>query len=389
MMDRYYLMHNDDKVAIFLFDGNRLIEAKILDSILAPPGTSSESALISWWNNRAVPSSRLSYLKELIPSFNDSKEYLIANLGLSMNDHYWIKNEESELRWAEVSPFCNDFGIGRLDSKEGKSTQNFSPNASLQGQMDKKWICQNSDRILLKRYPENPFSTINEVFISELYSKLEFSNFVQYKFAKDRKGFIYCSCKAFTNEEVEFIPAISMCKGLKINYNDFIKFSIEQTGLEKETICSFLDIQTMMDFLITNRDRHLNNFGFLRNSKTLEYIGMAPIFDNDRSMLESDNFLELPAFPTIASILKIKANTFNSTERDNLKRIATNRRKLIDITKLPEREQILDFYIKHLNIRDKEFFANHIADLFCKKRMLLAEWQQGNSLGHFLIKSHD
>ena len=39
-----------------------------------------------------------------------------------------------------------------------------------------------------------------------------------------------------------------------------------------------------MDFLIANEDRHLNNFGVIRNAETLEYIGMAPIFDNGTSL---------------------------------------------------------------------------------------------------------
>ena len=39
-----------------------------------------------------------------------------------------------------------------------------------------------------------------------------------------------------------------------------------------------------IDYLIANTDRHLNNFGAIRNADTLEWIGMAPIFDSGTSL---------------------------------------------------------------------------------------------------------
>ena len=38
-----------------------------------------------------------------------------------------------------------------------------------------------------------------------------------------------------------------------------------------------------LDFIIANEDRHLNNFGFIRNAETLEFVGPAPIFDSGAS----------------------------------------------------------------------------------------------------------
>lgn len=39
----------------------------------------------------------------------------------------------------------------------------------------------------------------------------------------------------------------------------------------------------ILDFLIANEDRHTNNFGFIRNAETLNWIGMAPLFGNGSS----------------------------------------------------------------------------------------------------------
>ena len=38
------------------------------------------------------------------------------------------------------------------------------------------------------------------------------------------------------------------------------------------------------DYIIANYDRHYRNFGAIRNVNTLEWIGIAPIFDSGSSL---------------------------------------------------------------------------------------------------------
>lgn len=45
-----------------------------------------------------------------------------------------------------------------------------------------------------------------------------------------------------------------------------------------------MDRMIVLDYLIANEDRHLNNFGVVRNANTLDYIGPAPIFDSGMAM---------------------------------------------------------------------------------------------------------
>jgi len=40
----------------------------------------------------------------------------------------------------------------------------------------------------------------------------------------------------------------------------------------------------ILDFLIMNEDRHLNNFGIIRDVNTLKWLDVAPIFDNGQSL---------------------------------------------------------------------------------------------------------
>ena len=41
-----------------------------------------------------------------------------------------------------------------------------------------------------------------------------------------------------------------------------------------------LENMYILDFLILNEDRHLGNFGIIRDVNTLEWLDVAPIFDN-------------------------------------------------------------------------------------------------------------
>jgi hypothetical protein len=45
-----------------------------------------------------------------------------------------------------------------------------------------------------------------------------------------------------------------------------------------------VDRMIIVDYLIVNADRHYNNFGAIRDARTLEWLGLAPIFDSGSSM---------------------------------------------------------------------------------------------------------
>lgn len=46
----------------------------------------------------------------------------------------------------------------------------------------------------------------------------------------------------------------------------------------------FIDYMLVFDYLLANTDRHFGNFGAIRNVKTLEWTGPAPVFDSGTSL---------------------------------------------------------------------------------------------------------
>lgn len=62
---------------------------------------------------------------------------------------------------------------------------------------------------------------------------------------------------------------------------EYIKI-LENKGINN--VREKLENMFILDYLILNEDRHLNNFGIIRNVNNLNWIDIAPIFNNGQSL---------------------------------------------------------------------------------------------------------
>ena len=92
------------------------------------------------------------------------------------------------------------------------------------------------------------------------------------------KGRPFSRCPNLVTKDTEMIPAFMvMNKRGTTNLAD---------GFVKECADHALDVRKRMDMMLTmdcitgQTDRHLNNFGILRDPDTLEWIDMIPLYDN-------------------------------------------------------------------------------------------------------------
>ena len=127
----------------------------------------------------------------------------------------------------------------------------------------------------------------------------------------------------------------------------------------------FLEYQVLTDFALTNTDRHLNNFGILRDSRTLQFVRMAPIFDSGNSM-----FWDAPRLPERSDCTEITVNSFRKTEAGLLKLVTDRSRVHMDL--LPSREEIAELYAKD----DSIAFVDSILTGYEKKTMLLEQFME-------------
>lgn len=377
----FSLMHRDDPVCAITIDaasGVILRVSKPVNPELLPLGGSMDStALKRWWQRRAVPvgQGKIQHILDQL-GITTPQEYLVKNLGLSLTDHYWIKPLDMELGWADVNLFTNDFRDPVGDMQLGTEINEiqelppraFSPSSSTQGELKKKWIIAEGKRCLVKgNHGGNSQESLNEIAATLLHRKQGKHAFVSYS-AMRLAGSpqIYCICESFTSDKMELVPAIDIVASKKKDnamsmYEHFIYVCTEH-GMDEALVRSFMEYQILADFILTNTDRHLNNFGVLRDARTLEFVSMAPIFDSGNSM-----FWQNPRQPQYDDLTNIGVNSFRKTERQLLQ-LVRNRAQL-DLSKLPTEDELRSIYCMDPLIP----YVDAIVQGYQKKRELLSE----------------
>lgn len=254
-------------------------------------GMADRKALNDWWTDRCIPESR-SGVREAMETLNitSTRALLVKCYGLSLSDQYWICPKDANLSWDEVNFFTNPFSddIGDVlfgADRKGDALNLSSPDNTSDGNLKKRWRMIDGKRCLVKG-GSNPFrqQPFNEVIATGVMECLGIPH-VPYTVAWN-KGAPYSICEDFADESRELVPAwriIQMQK--KPNnisvYQHFVN-CCEAIGVRDAV--PFLDRMIVLDYLIANEDRHLNNFGLLRNSETLEWLGFAPIYDSGSSL---------------------------------------------------------------------------------------------------------
>lgn len=352
----YSLMHRDDPVCAIAIDtvsGVILRASKPVNPELLPLGGCIDSAMLKkWWQRRAVPigQGKIQRILEQL-GIPTPQEYLVRNLGMSLTDSYWIKPLEMELRWADINLFTNDFRDPVADMQFGQDADGilelpanaFSPSSSVQGELRKKWIIADGKRCLVKgNHGGNSQESLNEIVATLLHKKQGRQPFVSYGTMRlgDAQP-ICCVCESFTSDELELIPAIDIVDSRKRDnamslYEHFITVCVAH-GMAEEAVRAFLEYQILTDFVLTNTDRHLNNFGVLRRTKTLEFVGMAPIFDSGNAM-----FWQNPKLPEYDDLTRVAVNSFRKTETQLLSYVQDFTQ--LDIDKLPTEDELRGIY---------------------------------------------
>ena len=85
--------------------------------------------------------------------------------------------------------------------------------------------------------------------------------------------------------------------------NVAVKHGINETQLRND-----LEYEILSDFVLSNRDRHMNNIGFIRDPETLKLKRMAPIFDSGKSMFVGREI------PDEKSLMDLDTNSFVNSE---------------------------------------------------------------------------
>ena len=250
--------------------------------------------LSEWFRGRGIPSwrDRLDLLLHRL-NINAPSELLDKAFGLSLSDQYWLKPYNTKINYDDINFFDNDFDYSEfLEASLSKNSKTImsenslkTPNNTTDGMLKKAWIIENGTRYLLKGgYKNELLQPFNEVLASEICKRLGF-NHVTY--ALDTyKDTVVSICPCFITKDTELITSYQIRNDMKRNdnikdYEEYIKV-LEEHGISDARIK--MENMYIIDYLIMNEDRHLNNFGIIRDVNTLKWLDVAPIFDNGESL---------------------------------------------------------------------------------------------------------
>lgn len=289
--------------------------------------TQFRTNLNKWFQERGIPSWRdkldllLYRLNIIAPS-----ELLDKAFGLSLSDQYWLKPYDCDIKYDDINFFDNDFDYTEfmeaslsLNSKTIASDESLkTPNNTTDGMLKKAWVIEDKTRYLLKGgYKNEILQPFNEVLASMICERLGF-NHVTYTI-DTYKDMVVSKCPCFITKNTELITAYQIRNDMKRHdniedYEDYVKL-LERKGIKDAR--EKLENMYILDFLIMNEDRHLNNFGIIRNVNTLEWLDIAPIFDNGQSLNIQDYndeevvisghgrlFYEVKSFDEIIKVVK-------------------------------------------------------------------------------------
>ena len=394
-MMKYILMHREIEVAEIELD--ELSHITNIYEVYAeehfPVGTLGKhgvdkTMLAKWWAKRSIPASR-SGLRETLDLLHMSvpQELLAKCYGLSLSDQYWISPKDKPLMWKEINFFDHDFSedVGNLLFGYGEFSDSMSlisPDNTSDGQLIKKWKIADGKRVLIKG-GSNPYQQepLCEVIASGIAERLCIPHTKYTLLWEHEKPFSVC--QDFITSETELVSAYHIMQSRKkpndLSDYEFYLNCAEQLGVKN--IREQTEKMIVLDFLIGNEDRHFNNFGLIRNAVTLEWIGVAPIFDCGTSLwYNTQESLIKPLSPNLP------AKPFKKTHREQIKLVKDF--SWVDLKALDGMKEEMEEILFQSPYISRERRAV-LCDAFCQRAELLGEIANEHTIKEDISQEND
>ena len=284
---------------VILTDSGKLLKAEEIINIMLMPiclhRNYCEETVQKWMDSRSIPEKRVGKVRtEKLFSPPDIRHGMF-----SLSDQYWFQWDESET-WEKGNFFSNryDTDYGRMYftpwNVKKKNLEKESPDRTTNGVLPKRWMQPDENECtsyLIKSGNRAAHQEpISEVLSSMTLAALDIIPYVEYELVID--GLQICSrCRNFITENTEFVPASHIYRAVPVKDGEtpfeHIIAACKEFGIEDAE--DYLLRMVTADYLISNNDRHLGNFGFIRSAETGELLSFAPLFDSGSAFFGNAN----------------------------------------------------------------------------------------------------
>jgi len=342
----YILKHFDKTLIKFKFSttpraGTQLEIVEIYQEhkTFFPLGLELEnSSLLSWIKSRTIPKNRAfvhKVLMELGLSFDDIEGIVSISKSLSLNDCYWIVQEDFQGTFAEYNLYDNNFnktlsllaytGYGSVKQQGFISSPEFTTN----GMLAKAWRKDPLKRKGIYLYKGGSKGCAN-------CGKEPYSEFYAYQIAQKMgldvtpyslgkwKGDVNSICKLFSSKEYSFVPIYRLVT--EGGWDAVLAYYQELGDEFYEALVDMI----VFDVIIINTDRHFGNFGLLVDNSTNKIVKPAPIFDNGLSLFYDameddleriDEFAQTKSMKNAGDFMSFATSVVTSREKKKLRKL--------------------------------------------------------------------
>lgn len=201
---------------------------------------------------------------------------------VSLTDVYWVRKKEELISFADLNLYDNPLNEAIVElSLKGKqmtvTNHELAPDLSTKGCFPKAWIRKEAGFKLLKDGSEE--SVRRELLASAICQCFDIRQ-VKYK------EYIY---------EGELVTESDIITSKEYSIVSKMAFDIYASNHDLDTyeVCKMIDPETyygmnILDYLTGNTDRHVENWGFLIDNSTNNYISLYPLMDFNQCFLSYD-----------------------------------------------------------------------------------------------------
>lgn len=299
-MYMYEIMHMDKTVAAIWTNGKvKIHNSQFLpyDLYLEEDDDNDIDVLINnlvnfdhWCASRVLTLDR-KYAKELLNSIGvaqatTDKQRAKISLSyhcVSLTDVYWVRQHGEEITFDNINLYDNTLNdaIVELSLKGRQMTvtnHELAPDLSTKGCFPKAWIRGENGFKLLKDGAEE--AVRRELLASEICQCFDIKQVIYREHIYE--GEVVSESDIITSKDYSMVSKMS-----------FDVYAINN-DLDTIEVCKEIDPETyygmnILDYLTGNTDRHPENWGFLVDNHTNEYVSLYPIMDFNQCFLSYDN----------------------------------------------------------------------------------------------------
>ena len=220
--------------------------------------------------NKLVPKNRANleyFLSAVNIELDDYKAILDYSKGLSLIDAYWIAMDDG-LRYEDFNLFDNEINkelaLSVFNGTKSNVNKVLSPEFTTNGAIPKCWIKKNEGYYLYKSstaylgFSNTGNEPYSEYYACQLLKALNIPH-IDYDLEMYRDELVSV-CKIFTSKDIAYVPIhlVANIDDLDKAYNWCLEHNLDEA----------FGNMILFDALIYNHDRHLGNFGIIKDNHT-------------------------------------------------------------------------------------------------------------------------